>query len=240
MSSTPPPARVEFTQQADNEHCVRVRFDVDYAKVKQHRDEAEQTDLDIDLDAVAKAVSLFNFYNKDIVAQYDYAAESEERYELQVLFRHVLKKMGEPQRYVHYHVELVKAPGNDRKGKLVFNKVKEKNKNPAFFKLRSKVEFLPIKNLALVYELLPAPEGQGQGQQAVMDVRVFYTRIDKPGGGAGADAAAPVQAMIEDVVAAVFGNMQRHVFFDDQTKQFRIDTSQLLHPDGGGEDEEGR
>ena len=183
----------------------------------------------IDLGVLSGLVEVFNHYNNDMIKRYDYSVESETRFEVQVLFRHLFKKMGESQKYAHFKVELVERPATavgGRQGKIVFHKVLERNSNPAFFQVKDAAEFLPVKNLVALYRVEDAPTSSSavaaaaQAKSRVF-VKVCYSETPSAGA-AGAGNSDLVRDLMREALQSLFRDMKRHVSFDAATNQVRV------------------
>ena len=101
----------------------------------------------VEPDIIDKLVSHFNAHTKNAVHKYNYVIKSETSFEVLVLFKHFMKKMGESQKYAYYDVQHFKA-----ERKVVFSKIKITSRGNLPFELKPEVEFLPIKNLVLLYQ----------------------------------------------------------------------------------------
>ena len=182
----------------------------------------------IDLGVLSGLVEVFNHYNNDMIKRYDYSVESETRFEVQVLFRHLFKKMGESQKYAHFKVELVERPAAadpiGRQGKIVFHKVLERNSNPAFFQVKDAAEFLPVKNLVALYRVEDAPTSSSavaaEAKSRVF-VKVCYSETPAAGA-AGAGNSDLVRDLMREALQSLFRDMKRHVSFDAATNQVRV------------------
>ena len=213
-------------------HVVELRIDLDSDAVaeierannnkkKKNSDNGDDDDdsATFDTDLVNKAVRLFNRYNKDVVKNYDYSVESETRFEIQLLFKHVMKKMNVSQKYVHYHIELLVddnsgsggGGGGSFSGKVVFHKAPTKNANPNFFVVDSAVDFAPIKNVFATYVVDPA------ARTAV--VKFCYAKVEDQ---CEARHEPVMQSLVEEMVRTCFDNFRRHVSLDPGTRQLRI------------------
>lgn len=215
-------SKLEFTYAPAPSTAVEVavEFDLDRRAMTDALELHERTGVaaaeSLDLGVLSGLVEVFNHYNNDMIKRYDYSVESETRFEVQVLFRHLFKKMGESQKYAHFKVELVDRPaaaGQQRQGKVVFHKVLQRNSNPAFFQVKDAVEFLPVKNLVALYRV----EDAAAEDKARVFVKLCYA--ETPAAGNNSDL---VRDLMREALQSLFRDMKRHVSFDAATNQLRV------------------
>ena len=176
----------------------------------------------VDFGMIDKFIDIFNQYNNNLIQKYDYTIFSDTKCELIILFKHVLKKMHESQKYVYYEVQL------DKEGKKLTFQIKN-GAHPAF-PIKDRVEFIPIRNLVIFYDIcdkqVPQSDTQDRDRdrdqndeqqpntQRVLSMKVCYKKVPKTQqqlASTSMDHSEMFHDMIKDVVECTFKNLKNHV-----------------------------
>ena len=175
--------------ELDLEHSHRVLIE--------DRARAEE-DEDIDFSILTKLVSLINRYNNNIIKKFDYTVQDDAHCTVLFLFSHILKKKNVSQKYAYYDVVF-----NREERKVIFNK-KTGKENP-FFKLKEEVEFLPIKNVFLRYEVV---------DRSSLVFKLYYSKTATATDD-GSVVSELVQEMFEAMFESCFEHLDKHVSIRD-------------------------